>query len=357
MKKIKICIYALIILIISYHYSGCSSDSILNGGDPGGPPLFGGYDKTEAGVMMTLSALCYVAEGSINAMQMRDSIIHQLQDTSYATRGNWELVWGPGLSLSGGNMLYVAHDTTHAGDSTRYAICVRGTDWVFPSNIQEDMEVWKLLKYPYSGSVNDSVSYGSLLGLDTLLSTMDPLTGQTLYAFLNGINTPKKKMFITGHSLGGALATLLAAWFVDLGFSNTYRPEIYTFAAPTVGNQSFVNHFHNIMLSSSGESHRCINNKDLVPYAWAGIGNIVHDGVPTAVPVGLQVVYLNIQKYLQDSGIVYKHVDTRQFLGTMAAPNCGTPGTYENYFCWVGFEHSTSTYLQLLEVDTIKWGR
>src|SRR4030095_13685201 len=171
MKKYIYVLYALAVILISYQYSGCSSDeinNILTGGE-----IFGGYSETEAGEMMTLSALCYVAEGNLNAMQVRDSIIIQLRDTNYATHGDWKLCWGPGISASGANLMYMAVDTT--ADTIRYAICVRGTVWSFPQNIQEDMEVWKMLPFAY-GSAGDSAAFGSMLGLDTLLNTTDPVT-------------------------------------------------------------------------------------------------------------------------------------------------------------------------------------
>jgi hypothetical protein len=54
-QSLKIYIlYALAVGFISYQYGGCSDDitSIINPTE-----MFGGYDETEAGKMMTLSAL------------------------------------------------------------------------------------------------------------------------------------------------------------------------------------------------------------------------------------------------------------------------------------------------------------
>src|SRR5688572_28488396 len=109
-NALKYLIFLIVVSILAYQYTGCGSDSIINGTVT--PPLFGGYDKGEAGTMMTLSALCYTAEGNTNALQIRDSIILQLSDTNYATENNWKLAWGPGLSVTGGNLMYVAVDST-----------------------------------------------------------------------------------------------------------------------------------------------------------------------------------------------------------------------------------------------------
>ena len=189
------------LLLVSLN-PGCSSDP-QSGNFIIGTPLFGGYDRNEAGVNMTLSAICYTAENNPSVPAIRDSIILQLADTSYATKGKWKLAWGPGVSLSRGNLMYVAVDST--ADTIYYAIAVRGTSWQFPANIQQDMLVWNLMKYPFGSGSGDSVAEGSLYGLDTLLQTSDPESGMSLQAFLNTFIGGHQKMFITGHSLGGRL--------------------------------------------------------------------------------------------------------------------------------------------------------
>ncbi|MEK8127930.1 lipase family protein [Paenibacillus filicis] len=68
-----------------------------------------------------------------------------------------------------------------------------------------------------------------------------------------------RKLFITGHSLGGALATLCA---VDVAANSKFKsPVVYTYASPRVGNPKFAMRFNNLL---SGR-HRIYNNNDLVP--------------------------------------------------------------------------------------------
>ena len=343
-------ILLLAVLFASYYWSGCGDDTTSIGGF--NDPVFGGYDQNEAGVMMTLSALCYVAEGSTNAIHIRDSINLQLADSNYSTGGNWQVCWGPGISPTGQNLMYMAVDST--GDSIKYAICVRGTVFNF-ANIVEDIEVWDMFKWPYSGG-GDSVALGSMKGLDTLLNTSDPLTGQSLSVYLNTLNSPKQKMFITGHSLGGAMATLVTKWFLDQGYNSNFKLETYTFAAPTVGNVSFVNTYHSQMTGTGSESHRCVNSKDVVPYAWAGLQNIISENIPTTVPPLVAAVIQTAYDYLKDS-VVYKQTETKQSLGFLTPTDCGAVGEDSTYFCWVGFEHASNTYLRLLNADTINWGK
>jgi triacylglycerol lipase len=71
---------------------------------------------------------------------------------------------------------------------------------------------------------------------------------------------PSKKLLITGHSLGGALATLCAFDVsVNTAFAN---PTVYTYASPRVGNPDFATVF-GIQISNSV---RVENEFDIVPH-------------------------------------------------------------------------------------------
>ncbi len=343
--------FAVVIFSIASFYAGCSDDIVKTGT---GTHLFGGYRSDEAGLNMTLAALAYTEEDNPSASAIKDSLVRQLSDPTYSTGGRWKLAWGPGLSISKENMLYVAVDST--SDTAYYCIAIRGTDFIFPANVKQDMEVWNLLKYPYGSGTGDSVAQGSLYGLDTLLAATDPLSGQTLQSYLSGIpaSGKKKKMFITGHSLGAALATLVSAWFVDMGYTNKFSLEVYTFASPTVGNEAFVSRYHNIMLAANAQSHRVVNSKDLVPFGWAGLQEVMNRGIPIALPFKIFTAIDGINFYLQDNGIIYKHVETKQEIGFLTPANCPGGGT-DDYFCWVAYEHATNNYLRLLGADTIKF--
>jgi triacylglycerol lipase len=67
-----------------------------------------------------------------------------------------------------------------------------------------------------------------------------------------------KKLYITGHSLGGALATLCA---IDVAVHSHYpSPFVYTFGAPRTGDPAFAKAYHVIVR----ESHRVYNLYDIV---------------------------------------------------------------------------------------------
>lgn len=71
---------------------------------------------------------------------------------------------------------------------------------------------------------------------------------------------PGKPLFITGHSLGGALATLAA---LDIAINTTFTsPVVYTFGAPRVGDPKFVQAYNYTV-----PTHwRFQNEFDIVPH-------------------------------------------------------------------------------------------
>ncbi|MEM6451294.1 MAG: lipase family protein [Cyanobacteria bacterium P01_D01_bin.105] len=67
-------------------------------------------------------------------------------------------------------------------------------------------------------------------------------------------------LYITGHSLGGALATIAAAALAEHGIEVA---GVYTFGQPRVGDRTFVRQLNNI---TQGKVFRFVNNNDIVPH-------------------------------------------------------------------------------------------
>ncbi len=67
-------------------------------------------------------------------------------------------------------------------------------------------------------------------------------------------------LYITGHSLGGALATMAAAALSDYGVDVA---GVYTFGQPRVGDRTFVNQLN---AHTRGKVLRFVNNNDIVPH-------------------------------------------------------------------------------------------
>lgn len=73
---------------------------------------------------------------------------------------------------------------------------------------------------------------------------------------------PSADFFITGHSQGGAKATLAA---LDLVGSNVFKKDefiVYTFGSPRVGNYEFAKLYR----KQGPKTYRVVNNNDMVPH-------------------------------------------------------------------------------------------
>jgi predicted lipase len=92
---------------------------------------------------------------------------------------------------------------------------------------------------------------------------------------INAVNkcSNVSRIFVTGHSLGGALATLAIPDILhNIEFANPENVILYTFASPRCGNNTFAVSFRN-----SGVKHwRIANTEDLVPMIPFPTGNVFH---------------------------------------------------------------------------------
>ncbi len=71
---------------------------------------------------------------------------------------------------------------------------------------------------------------------------------------------PMVPLYVTGHSLGGALATMATAALVEGGIDVA---GVYTFGQPRVGDRTFVKQ---LRASTQGKIFRFVNHNDIVPH-------------------------------------------------------------------------------------------
>src|SRR6185437_12834026 len=122
-------------------------------------------------IMMTLSAIAY----------QRD-IAGQLKNTTYATSGDWSLVWGP-LQDDYGNLAFVVRSAS----TGNFALVVRGSlttfTWPALENWFYDLDVLLQSPWPYfpnaRGAMVSNGSYWQAFGLAAAT-----WGGQTLASFL-----------------------------------------------------------------------------------------------------------------------------------------------------------------------------
>jgi hypothetical protein len=328
-------------------------------------PFQQGYDPTEAQICMTLSSLAYVSEN--DPPNIKQSLISQLQNPNYSTQNQWALAWGPALSADEGNLMYVVQNTVQ---ENLYALAVRGTDPCFLSNLEEDLEAWKQVEYPYSNPPNSEVmiAEGTLQGVQELLSLAAPNTLSNFFSSLSSSTQPIY-LYITGHSLGGALATLLSSWALDTNsqWSNNFNFKTYTFAAPSIGNPAYASYFQQQLQGAGTESYRVWNTSDVVPYFWDNYIQLPYLNYPGySMPwrVFLTIIGITgaIDYYFNKYDIQYTPVNishpfdnSAQYTPCAQMPANTTEEMLEQYACYVGHEHASATYLGLVGAQPVSY--
>ncbi len=139
-------------------------------------------------------------------------------------------------------------------------LAFRGTEKKVIQDWLTDLN-FKLVKGPFSfGRVHK--------GFNTALGHV----WKDIRKVLKRLKTNKQSLFITGHSLGGALATLAAARFIE---RHVYVDGLYTFGQPRVGNKNFV---HSFDLLLKKRAFRFVNNEDIVTRVPPRVAGYKHIG-------------------------------------------------------------------------------
>jgi len=92
------------------------------------------------------------------------------------------------------------------------------------------------------------------------LDALEMIWAPLLAAVDQAVKAKERPLWVTGHSLGGALA-LLAAWRLQRNFLAVH--EIITFGAPMIGNDAAAKAFEREFL---GKIYRYVDLEDLVPH-------------------------------------------------------------------------------------------
>lgn len=133
-----------------------------------------------------------------------------------------------------------------------YILVFRGTEPTKWADIKADLKFRKVSSISTSGIKEGKVHRGFKSALD--------LVWDDIVAHMKKCKADKKNVFVTGHSLGGALATLVAGRLDDA------EVVLYTYGAPRVGNAAW-NKKQKFM------HYRFRNNNDIVtrvPPTWIG---------------------------------------------------------------------------------------
>ena len=301
-----------------------------------------GNSWSDAQIMMTLSGIAYYSD--VNG---------QLKNPTYATENDWSVVWGPVTDWYG-NRAYVARSAS----TGKYAVAIRGTEtefgWDALVNMYEDLNVlWQSPWDYFFASPGPMISRGAYTQVCYLLYD-DTFGGLTLSDFLAGIPA-EAPVAVTGHSLGGNLATVLGSFvsFVRGPQENAQDlvTEVYSFAAPSPGNQAFTDAY-NARLT---KSFRYWNARDIVPCAWDRVPDLytIYDSVGIPTPYGLQTAIYAMYRALVTSEAWYNSY-YKQTNGDGNKLSSELLPLTTDWTSEAIYQHGVNTYLGLLNAPPIQ---
>jgi len=194
--------------------------------------------------------------------QVKDNILSRLNGSKIG--GGYGVIWGPALVMDG---QYAAHITVvlQGGISGNDTVVVTsGTLGNSIEDLNEDLGIFPMV--PLQSLIKSSpalanISQGTSDGVKKILNQVSGSQG-TLCDFL-GRQQSGSTIRLVGHSLGGALMSVVALYLKDKFPSFNLSCE--TFAAPTAGDGAFASYFNKQM---AGNSLRVYNTLDTVPMAW-----------------------------------------------------------------------------------------
>ncbi len=252
-------------------------------------------------------------------------------------------------------MAYLAKNTD---GSNSFAVAIRGTVGNVP-DLLEDLDVGTVVPLNLAGMPSPvPVSKGAMKAFTQVvtMSTAGVTLAQALGTALAQAQ-PNPTVYVTGHSLGGCIATMVAPYLQTLTWPNG-RPnfELHTFAAPTAGGEGFASYVDSLEWEAN---ERHYNMNDLVPQAWNNLaaadqwypsppGPAADDDVKAVISTlaGLPGPNVYVQPGKDDQlNNTYHPYD----------PNVVKQST-QDFMGQVAFQHANSTYLGLLGAPDVQSG-
>ena len=280
----------------------------------------------------------------------------------------WKPVWE--ATELGGNHAFVATN------GTEYTLAIRGSlinfSWAaFQNWIYQDLHVTTQEKFAFTNdSSNAKLSQGSYDGWQNLMKLADKKTGQLLLPFLEKELKENSPLLITGHSLGGNLATVYASYlwqsFKKTGRSGT-NINVITFAAPAAGNEAFAIDFD----KKFPNSLRIENENDIVPKFPCGskissLGKLYTDSLSAGnILVGYKNLTVSLSRVFQllntamtvmeFTGTISTYTQTNQKGKQISIPLSGKNSGNDilNWLGEAGHQHSIAQYALYEKVPVI----
>jgi triacylglycerol lipase len=213
----------------------------------------------DAQIAATLCVVSYLQPKTAPETQLA-AMTAALASPLLPTAGRWQIVWGPAELDE--NLVVVVQN------GAQVAVVNRGTVIEDFEDVLEDIEVDRQDPFTVpSFAPGAAIARGANQGWSAIRS-MVPAVGADssrvpLEMFLTSLPA-SSQLIVTGHSLGGQLATVMAAWLQGV-LPATACVQPITFAAPTAGNPAFATSYDAIFASGISRYH---SDLDVVPRFW-----------------------------------------------------------------------------------------
>ncbi len=250
--------------------------------------------KQDVQVAITLASISHLAEGE-SREGMTGAMRTALQQGDLPTAGKWELRWGPFEHET--NLWYVAVGPNAAGAQTA-AIVIRGTLMTSLKSLEQDAEV-TLVPIPWTNRAPTGAMVAQGFA-DAFNRLMDP---RTLWPnALDFVKTlgPGIGIDVIGHSLGGALAPMMALCVKSAFPGQVVRS--FPFGGQTPGNAAFEDWY----TGEFAEQHsRWINPLDVIPMFFGELDRVMKTYAEPGPPCPLYIkVVLEALKLLVGASYV-----------------------------------------------------
>ncbi|XP_051133208.1 uncharacterized protein LOC127252883 isoform X2 [Andrographis paniculata] len=152
-------------------------------------------------------------------------------------------------------------------ERTRLVIAFRGTEQSRWKDLRTDLMLVPAGLNPerIGGDSKEEVQVhsGFLSAYDSVRTRLITLIKQAINHRGESLDLPRWHIYVTGHSLGGALATLLALELSSsqLAKRGAIKVTMYNFGSPRVGNRRFAKIYN----EKVKDSWRVVNHRDIIP--------------------------------------------------------------------------------------------
>lgn len=182
---------------------------------------------------------------------------------------DWKVAWQPVPPKNKSGFVNYAF-IAQSGD--QYVIAIRGSlpiNKTANSIVNWIVEDFDLFSQTFWGDANNKktnamISLGAAIGLE-FLTLLEDSSGKSMLDFLSQQKN-MSSLCVTGHSLGGNLATVYSLWLQQKLAQSQQLPQLFsviTFAAPTAWDQ----HFATLFDKTFPTSWRYVNAMDIVPFS------------------------------------------------------------------------------------------